>query len=210
MIDAQYQWASVLILLNSGERVSLAVPTRHLNVLFVPCVSFHNDEHHTSNVPFSSQSSCSLLAPTMSTDHEGAPLIETSPPPAVSNLRSRFEQLAVQSNPAPPNKSPVIRHSLLPPSPRPRPADLSDTESPSTSLRATPSISDLQATLKLAPLRPVDGPSAPSSPLLRPTVPPPSPPTSDATKTALLSRKPPPPPPPHTRPTIAPTAARSE
>ncbi|THH32183.1 hypothetical protein EUX98_g2010 [Antrodiella citrinella] len=144
----------------------------------------------------------------MSADKDGPPLIETTPPPAVSNLRNRFEQLAVQSNSSPPLKSPIVRHSLLPSSPRPRLLDFSDSSpEPRPSIRPVSSISDLQSALKLAPSRP-EIPSAPSSPLLRPTVPP-SHSTSDTARSAALSRKPPPPPPLHNKPHV-PTATRPD
>ncbi|KAH9928823.1 uncharacterized protein B0H18DRAFT_998868 [Fomitopsis serialis] len=156
-------------------------------------------------------------------DSSSSPDIESTPPPAVSSLRSRFEQLAAGSSAAPGHKRPLSSHGLLTPepsSPRPRAASGTDELRPDARLlRPTSSSSDLKTGTKRPPPPPPGRSSrAPSpaplvsSPLLRPTLaaePPSSPLVHDATlpssrsvspnKTASLSRKPPPPPPPHVR-----------
>ncbi|KAH9843546.1 uncharacterized protein C8Q71DRAFT_3565 [Rhodofomes roseus] len=152
-----------------------------------------------------------------------SPDIESTPPPAVSSLRSRFEQLAAGSSAGPAPKRPISTHGLLTPeplSPRPRAASGSNELRPDArSLRPTSSSSDLKTGTKRPPPPPPGRSSrapspapAVSSPLLRATLaadPPSSPlvhettlPTSrpvSPNKSAPLSRKPPPPPPPHFR-----------
>ncbi|KZT67027.1 hypothetical protein DAEQUDRAFT_427886 [Daedalea quercina L-15889] len=160
----------------------------------------------------------------MDPPQSNSPDIESTPPPAVSSLRSRFEQLAAGSNAGQGPKRPLSSYGLLtpqPPSPRPRAASGSNELKPDArSLRSTSSSSDLKTGTKRPPPPPpgrssrAASPAPPmSSPLLRPTPvaePPLSSPLIHETtlpnsrsvspnKTASLSRKPPPPPPPHFR-----------
>lgn len=161
----------------------------------------------------------------MDPSQSNSPDIESTPPPAVSSLRSRFEQLAASNgSPAPGPKRPLSTHGLLTPeplSPRPRAASGSNELRPDArTLRPTSSSSDLKTGTKRPPPPPPPGrssraasPAPPmSSPLLRPVLvaePPSSPlvhettlPDSRSTspsKSASLARKPPPPPPPHAR-----------
>lgn len=155
-----------------------------------------------------------------------SPDIESTPPPAVSSLRSRFEQLAASStSPASGPKPPLSTHGLLLTpellSPRPRAASgPNDFRPDARALRPVSSSSDLKTVTKKPPPPPPPGRSsraaspAPhmSSPLLRPTLaaePPSSPIVHETTlpnlrspspnKSISLARKPPPPPPPHSR-----------
>ncbi|KAH8105418.1 Endonuclease/exonuclease/phosphatase [Cristinia sonorae] len=140
-------------------------------------------------------------------DTGDTPLIETTPPPAVSNLRSKFEQLAVQaSSPSP--KSPAVRSSVLPASPRPRVLEFADiiSDAQRPTLRPISSASDLRSSsLRPSPSPVSDSPSAPSSPRLRPTPSSLHVPAPDPMKPTASLRKPPPPPPPHTRPSATPS-----
>ncbi|EMD31787.1 hypothetical protein CERSUDRAFT_127167 [Gelatoporia subvermispora B] len=152
-----------------------------------------------------------------------SPDVESTPPPAVSSLRSRFEKLAADETSHSIGRQPS-NHDLLSPDSNPRPRALSGgfdsrPESEVHTLRAASSSSDLKAAAKRPPpppppLRPsrAASPAPPSvSPLLQavPEIHPP-PPVPDSTpgeqvqmKLNLLSRKPPPPPPSHTRPDVA-------
>lgn len=146
--------------------------------------------------------------------------IESTPPPAVSSLRSRFEQLAADTAAAAVAKRPASTYGLLtlePPSPRPRASSGHNDPKPDPqSLRPASSSSDLKAGLKRPPPPPparssrAPSPAPNASPLLRPVAPndpPSSPLIHEATlpsnapsvsphKSGSLSRKPPPPPPP--------------
>lgn len=139
--------------------------------------------------------------------------IESTPAPAVSSLRSRFEKLAADSSKTA-TQRPVSSYGLLttdPPSPRPRTRSGTYDPKPDThSLRAASSSSDLRTT-KIPPsqLSPSAGSSRATSPA--PPIPnfqtrPPSEHPSQevvsvasASTTPLTTPKkpPPPPPPPH-------------
>ena len=148
--------------------------------------------------------------------------VETSPPPAVSSLRSRFEKLAADSSASAatlkPSSSQVhLSPNLAPPSPRLAPApehahDREPSDSSVHSLRSSTSSSDLKSPAKRPPppppFRPPSRAASPANPRASPLLRPlpdaqqpsidldPSPePTSVAAKAALLSRRPPPPPP---------------
>lgn len=151
---------------------------------------------------------------------DSPPDVEETPIPAVSSLRSKFEQLAVDSSPTISVHKATSSHDLLVPEPgSPRPRAMSNHDQRSASpvhpraLRTAASISDLQSgtnTKKQPPPPPPrsrgNSPAASvkASPLLRPvadsplasSIPPI--PSTDASpsRAALLARKPPPPPPP--------------
>ncbi|KAI0637568.1 hypothetical protein C8Q77DRAFT_375154 [Trametes polyzona] len=152
--------------------------------------------------------------------------IESTPPPAVSSLRSRFEKLAADASPASSSASSLkpsgSAHHLtpVPPSPRlrPHPPAEGEHDSPvprSPLLRPVSSASDLKAATKRPPPPPPVRPSsrAPSpanprvSPLVHPvsdsTIPPPehellseSISTSSVSSRAASISRRPPPPPP--------------
>lgn len=146
------------------------------------------------------------------------PGIEETQPVAVSDLRSRFEQLAVNSTTSRTAKRLSGGHDLLapvPPSPRPRSSSITEEQNPSSRiLRGTASSSDLKvATKRPPPVPPPRGSRAnspsPTSPLLHPVALTDSAPSHSqshmfpATEPkpsikAALARKPPPPPPPST------------
>lgn len=97
--------------------------------------------------------------------------IDTVPPPAVKNLRSKFEQLALGPAPNGPSLAPGI-------TPRPRATSgthsISDRVPESPTLRTSNSSSDLRLSRKPPPppparsAKPSPVPSPTSSPLLRP------------------------------------------
>ncbi|CCM00274.1 uncharacterized protein FIBRA_02304 [Fibroporia radiculosa] len=150
------------------------------------------------------------------------PDIESTPPPAVSSLRSRFEQLAADTASQLTTKRPMSSYGLLtaePASPRPRASSgFNDPRPDIHILRPASSSSDLKTGVKRPPPPPparssrASSPAPPPlSPLLRP-VPASDPPSlllgSESTapssvrpvspnKSGSLSRKPPPPPPCH-------------
>ncbi|KZP19099.1 hypothetical protein FIBSPDRAFT_569589 [Athelia psychrophila] len=117
-------------------------------------------------------------------DPSGGSDIETAAPPAVSSLRSRFEQLTVEKTSTPANKGRFGSRSPGPSSPRPRDVSgsqlyqLQDGE-----LRAATAPSDLKTGIKRAPPPPppprTPQPTAATrpalSPLLRPVPTPSSP-----------------------------------
>lgn len=142
------------------------------------------------------------------------PPVEETHTPAVSSLRSKFEQLAVDTSKSAHRLSSASTQDialLAPPdsgSPRPRASSTSNEQKPSPKLlRAASSSSDLKVYERRPPPTPpqrnsqVNTPAG--SPLLRPTAlqgPESSPISSPSllsldAKKALLARKPPPPPP---------------
>lgn len=145
---------------------------------------------------------------------QSPPEVEQTPTPAVSSLRSKFEQLAVNSSTTSLNRL-SGSYDLLSPdsgSPRPRSMSISTERPPSSprSLRPAASSSDLNVGGKRPPPPPPPRsskgnspvPSVNSSPLLQPVATgsgPPSPTSSFSlsNKAVLLQRKPPPPPPSH-------------
>ncbi|TBU29124.1 hypothetical protein BD311DRAFT_757015 [Dichomitus squalens] len=137
--------------------------------------------------------------------------IETTPPPAVSSLRSRFEKLAADSSaPAPSTLKPStpLTPAPAPLTPSPRPVHAPELESNNHYLHPASSSSDLRSLAKRPPppppLRPTSRAPSPAlnrSPLLLPSspariesdLPPES--TPVPSKAAALARRPPPPPP---------------
>jgi hypothetical protein len=130
--------------------------------------------------------------------------VESVPTPAVSSLRSRFEQLAVDSTIKLPSNG---RLTADPPSPRPRAASGSSGVQPdnprSETLRTSSSSSDLKGSKRPPPPPPIRA-SPNATPLLRPTHISSSPSLSHiaayGSTPNLLNmtpmKKPPPPPPP--------------
>lgn len=150
---------------------------------------------------------------------QSPPDIETSPSPAVSSLRSRFEKLASVSSGDVPYKRPsssLAVHDSLDSSHRHgrTPSNASDHPPTTPFLHPTTSSSDMSTSLRRPPPPPPSNrsvspaPSITSSPLIRPIpddVQPPAIPEVNVVNERsqivkpVLQRKPPPPPPPSQR-----------